>query len=620
LTDLPRGVESFAWAPDGRRIVVSTSSPVRSGRSAAAAPARAASAEADSAPDSDYHFVDRLGYLANGQGFVHHRIAHLWLVDVETGAARALASGPTVEQGAAWSPDGRRIAFAANRRRDHDLVERSDLFVADADSGRTIQITDGPMSYFGRPTWLPNGESVAALGHRFPAGAGSRNDIWLFAADGSDAGPTAGRNLSAALDLMPEPAMGSDLVPGEEARLAVSADGAWITVIAPIEGSNELWRISTGDGRAQRLTNGRHMVSSFDQVAVGGKTRLAFLRSDPTHLSDVHTLDVARGDRPRPETTARQLTHLNDDALAGIELTEPETRWVEVDGRRIQGWYYPAASVAATAAASKVAAAGSTAAPKKSASRTRGATARPLVTEIHGGPHTMYGNAPMWEFQVLAGAGMSVWASNPRGSTGYGQDFNAANHRDWGDGPMRDVLAGIDVLVADGLADPDRLGLTGGSYGGYLTNWTIARDQRFRAAFTARSVSDMTTLMLTGDISGGEFGRQEFGVAPWDDPDYYRAISPLTYASQIRTPLLIQHSENDIRTTIAQAEALFTVLRSLRRPVRLMRVPGETHELTRSGTPFRRVENLVQVRDWFRHYLVAGKRGLPPLPKVHAGS
>jgi dipeptidyl aminopeptidase/acylaminoacyl peptidase len=129
----------------------------------------------------------------------------------------------------------------------------------------------------------------------------------------------------------------------------------------------------------------------------------------------------------------------------------------------------------------------------------------------------------------------------------------------------------------------------------------------------------MAMLFLTGDISGGDWAVQEFGTTPWEDPAYYREISPLSYATAIRTPLLIQHSERDLRTTVGQAEALFTVLRSHRRPVRLLRVPEETHELTRSGTPFRRVENLRIVRDWFAHYLVAGKRGLPPLPKIRGG-
>ncbi|HZC32763.1 MAG TPA: prolyl oligopeptidase family serine peptidase, partial [Candidatus Bathyarchaeia archaeon] len=134
-----------------------------------------------------------------------------------------------------------------------------------------------------------------------------------------------------------------------------------------------------------------------------------------------------------------------------------------------------------------------------------------------------------------------------------------------------------------------------------------------------RSVSDMTMLMLTGDISSGFWASHEFRATPWDEPEYFREISPITYAERIRTPLLIQHSEKDIRTTIGQAEALFTVMRSKKRPVRLLRVPEETHELTRSGTPFRRVENLSVVRNWFKHYLVEGRRGLPPLPKARAG-
>jgi dipeptidyl aminopeptidase/acylaminoacyl peptidase len=129
----------------------------------------------------------------------------------------------------------------------------------------------------------------------------------------------------------------------------------------------------------------------------------------------------------------------------------------------------------------------------------------------------------------------------------------------------------------------------------------------------------MGVLFSTGDIANGDWARLEFETTPWEDPAYFREISPLAYADRIRTPLLIQHSERDIRTTIAQAEALFTVLRSLRRPVRLMRVPDETHELTRSGTPFRRIENLEVVTGWFRHFLVDGKRSLPPVPKVRGG-
>jgi dipeptidyl aminopeptidase/acylaminoacyl peptidase len=225
----------------------------------------------------------------------------------------------------------------------------------------------------------------------------------------------------------------------------------------------------------------------------------------------------------------------------------------------------------------------------------------------------------MWEFQVLAGAGISVFYCNPRGSEGYGREFNEANIADWGDGPMRDVLGGVESLVADGLADPARLGVTGGSYGGYLTSWIVGHDQRFAAAITCRSVNDLSMLMLTGDLSGTDWPEYEFRAYPWQDPDLFRRLSPITYAPNIRTPLLIQHAEQDLRTTLGQAESLFAVLRRHRRPVRLMRVVGESHELTRSGTPFRRSENLVQVRDWFRHYLVQGRKSLPPKPRTRHG-
>ncbi len=276
--------------------------------------------------------------------------------------------------------------------------------------------------------------------------------------------------------------------------------------------------------------------------------------------------------------------------LDELELREAVERHVTVDGHDVQGWLIPS-----------------------------GPGARPLVTEIHGGPEALYGWSPVWEFQVLAANGMSVFYCNPRGSEGYGEAFNAGNYRDWGPGPARDVLAGVDALVADGLADPDRLGLTGGSYGGYLTSWIVGHDQRFRAAMSCRAVNDMTMIFMTGDIAGGAWARIEFGTTPWDDPAYFREISPITYADAIRTPLLIQHSERDLRTTIGQAEALFTVLREKRRKVRLLRVPEDTHELTRSGTPFRRIENLEIVLGWFRHFLVEGKRGMPPLPKVRGG-
>jgi len=348
-------------------------------------------------------------------------------------------------------------------------------------------VTGGPRSVFGTPVWLPDGHTIATLGSKLEGRGGSRNDIWLFPADGSEAHPDGGRNLSAPHDLMPGSGVASDVVVGEVARVIPSTDGASLDFLAPIDGSYELWRIAVSDGALKRLTDGRHHLSSFDAVAVGRRTRYVYLRSAPTAPPDLWLQD---GDRQ-----ARRLTAFNADVVDDLTLIDPVERRSDVDGRSIQGWFLPG-----------------------------GGRRSPLVTQIHGGPHTLYGWSPFWEFQVLAAAGIGVFYSNPRGSEGYGQDFNDANHRDWGPGPTRDVLAGVDALVADGLADPDRLGLTGGSYGGYLTNWILGHDERFRAAMTCRSVSDMSMLFMTGDISSGDWATLEFDATPWSDPDYYREI------------------------------------------------------------------------------------------------
>ena len=606
LTDLPRGVDAFEWSPDGTRLVVVTASVGTTRADDDRRRGIERRPEPGTPPPSDYRFIDRLDYMLNGAGFVFDKVPHLWLVDVATGDASRLTGGRVADREPAWSPDGNRIAFVSNRRRDADLFSgHQDIHVVDVETRAVTAVTRGPRSVFAAPTWLPGGRTIAALGHRLEGGAGSRNDVWLFDAAGTDATPTGGRNLSAAHDLMPGSGMSSDVTRGEGAGLVASKGGRWLYLSAPIDGSFELWRIAVTDGRLERLTEDRHYISAFDQVTLpkarktgGGTsaesgTRIVYARSTPVNPTDIWTLDVPAAGSGKDFATPRRLTDLNADALAEIELVSPVERWVDVDGRSVQGWY--------------IAPAGD------------GPRPAPLVAEIHGGPHTLYGWSPMWEFQVLAANGIGVFYCNPRGSEGYGQAFNDGNHRDWGPGPTRDVLAGVDALVAEGLADPDRLGLTGGSYGGYLTSWIVGHDQRFRAAMTCRSVNDMSMLFLTGDISGADWAELEFESTPWTDPAYYREISPITYADAIRTPLLIQHSERDIRTTIGQAEAMFTVLRTLRRPVRLLRVPEETHELTRSGTPFRRIENLEIVLWWFRHYLVEGKPGLPPLARVRRG-
>lgn len=605
LTNLPRGVDAFAWSPDGTRLAIVSSSR-EAGRAADDyARRRLKDPGPDRPPASDYWFFDRLFYLANGAGVVAGRTPQLWVVDVVSGHARRLTNLAAGVGNPAWSPDGRRIAITTGRGHADDLVSFHRVLVVDVDSGRHIPVAEHRHGLFSHAAWLGSGSEIAVLGGQLPH-AFYRTDIWVFPADGSD--PAGGRNLSGRHDIMPGSSMNSDVATDEEARLLATADGRSVVFTAPADGAMEAWRIDIGDGGLERLTSDRHYLSAIDIADRGSEgLSIAAICSTPTALPEVFVGRVPAAAHANGRSTKGQSTKgrsgeggapvalhpassFNGDLQGELALRSPVERTTMVEGRSIHGWLIAA-----------------------------GDGTRPTVVEIHGGPHTLYGWAPMLEFQILAASGMSVFYCNPRGSEGYGLAFNEANLADWGDGPMRDVLAGVDALVADGLADPDRLGVTGGSYGGYLTSWIIGHDTRFRAAFTARSVTDLSMLMLTGDLGGTDWAKMELGAYPWEDPDLYRRLSPLTYARDIRTPLLIQHADQDLRTTIGQAEALFTVLRKHRRPVRMMRVPGESHELTRSGTPFRRAENLVQVRDWFAHFLVAGGRSLPRMPRTRHG-
>jgi dipeptidyl aminopeptidase/acylaminoacyl peptidase len=227
----------------------------------------------------------------------------------------------------------------------------------------------------------------------------------------------------------------------------------------------------------------------------------------------------------------------------------------------------------------------------------------PLVMQIHGGPHSQYGWALFHEFQVLAGMGFLVFYANPRGSDGYGEAFRRECVYDWGGGDYEDLMAALDQLVErTGFVDVERMGVAGGSYGGFMTNWVVGHTRRFAAAVAMRSISNLVSEFAQHDIV--LWSEQEMGPLPWPDPDELWRRSPIRYVRDIHTPLLLLHGEMDLRCAFSQAEELFGALRLLGREVELVRFPGESHELSRSGRPDRRVERLRRITSWFGRHLL----------------
>ena len=297
---------------------------------------------------------------------------------------------------------------------------------------------------------------------------------------------------------------------------------------------------------------------------------LAFAASTPSIPGDIWV-------QPLWGESAANCSELNRDLLADIELSVPEEiRAQAPGGQPLQAWVMQGA----------------------------GAGPRPAVLEIHGGPHGMYAQCFFFEFQLLAARGYTVVYGNPRGSTGYGREFSGAVRGDWGGGDYEDVTAIIDAAIARGGIDPDRCGVAGGSYGGYMTNWIVGHTDRFKAAITMRCVSNFATFFGTSDI-GWWLTMNDFDVTPWEDLDQLMARSPITYVANVRTPLLILHSENDLRCPISEAEQFFAALKYLGREVEMVRFEGQSHNLSRNGHPRSRVLRLNHIVEWFDKHLRA---------------
>lgn len=575
LTRMENGAGNPIWSPDGRRLAFTSRldaqemadeqedepeqalDPEEKRR-------RAEEKKREKEEKTDPRVIDRFPYRAE-TSYLEGRTSHLYVVDIDPDTGQAADSPRRLTQDdrnytdPRWMPDGESLLAVVTRRPgEDDLFYYSDLVRVPLEDG-PIEILTTPDTVDHSPRPSPDGQWIAY--HSTPVEEiGMANiEIKLMPAAGGEA-----RTLTSTLD-------------------AHAGDSIWmpdsqgLCFLTPRRGRVDLCHVVLSGERIDTLLSADWQILGYDLSAEG---RQAAIVSSTDRLPWNLYLAGLSSSPSAPTADPRRLVAANEDWLADKKLGQVEDLWFESsDGTSIQGWIVKPPDLDPEAR-------------------------YPLVLSIHGGPHVMWSRheSTMWhEWQVLAARGYVVFACNPRGSDGYGRDFRAALHNHWGEADLPDLLAGVKEAASQSYVDPERVVVTGGSYGGFMTAWLIGHSDRFVAAVAQRGVYDLVGFYSTSDIP--RLVEWEFESAPWEDPERLWEYSPLAYVQKIHTPLLLIHSENDFRAPIPTAEGLFVALRRLKREVQMVRYPRDGHELSRSGEPKHRVDRLERIAAWFDRFV-----------------
>jgi dipeptidyl aminopeptidase/acylaminoacyl peptidase len=540
LTELSEDVEELDWSPDGTKIVFS----------ARVRDLEAQEEERNRPPQR----LTRLQFRLDDVGWTAGRRQHLFAVPADGSAdPTQLTFGDFEDSAPAWSPDGDRIAFTSARHENWDIEPTTGLYVVAASGGDPEALTS-PKSSAWAPSWSPDG---ARLAHHYSSEVFDEPRHSQIAV--LDVVTREQRLLTTSLDrqCVPFPQLREPLWRDDELLFCIEEQGNW-----------HLYSVASDGSREPVLVRGGTLgITGYDSVG----TTTVYSSSEPATLSELFN-------------DGKRLTNVGRNFVAERELVSPE-RFVATskDGTEVEAWIMRPAGFEEG---------------KK----------YPVLLNIHGGPFSQYGNRFFDEFQVYTGAGYVVVYSNPRGSSGYSEAWARAIRGPSEGGPgmgsvdHQDLEAVLDTaLDRYGFCDPDRLGVIGGSYGGYMTSWMIAHSDRFKAACSERAVNAWYS--MHGSSDWGWAFKGMIGSFQFEDPEAWLKISPLSYATNITTPLLILHSESDLRCDIEQGEQLFTTLRLLQRDVEFVRFPGESHELSRSGSPLHRVQRFEILLEFLDKHL-----------------